>query len=45
MMMTHLLEPTHNERFIALLSQHYPTSIEARAEINALPLAPEIWKE
>lgn len=42
--MTHLLEPTHNERFVALLNHHYPTWREARAELNALPLAAEAWK-
>lgn len=36
--MIHLLEPTHSERFIALLDQHYPAWREARAELNALPL-------
>ena len=37
--LVHLLEPTHNDRFIALLSEHYPQWREARAELNALPLA------
>ncbi|MGO2007352.1 M48 family metallopeptidase [Vreelandella alkaliphila] len=41
--MTHLIEPTHNERFIALLDQHYPVWREARDELNALPLAAEVW--
>lgn len=40
--MLHLLEPSHSERFVALLNKHYPTWREARAELNALPLgAPE----
>lgn len=39
----HLIEPTHSERFVALLEQHYPTWREARAELNALPLAAEAW--
>ena len=43
--MLHLIEPTHSERFVALLAQHYPTWREARAELNALPLAAEVWKE
>ncbi len=43
--MVHLLEPTHSERFIALMTKHYPTWREARAELNALPLTAEIWKE
>jgi predicted metal-dependent hydrolase len=36
--MAHLLEPSHSERFVALLDLHYPTWKEARAELNALPL-------
>ena len=41
--MLHLIEPTHSERFVALLARHYPTWREARAELNALPLAAEAW--
>ena len=37
--MLHLLEPTHNHRFVALQDTHYPTWREAHAELNALPLA------
>lgn len=37
--LAHLLEPTHSDRFVALLDTHYPTWKEARAELNALPLA------
>lgn len=36
--MTHLIEPTHSERFIALLDQHYPSWREARSGLNELPL-------
>lgn len=36
--MIHLIEPTHSERFIALLDQHYPAWREARGELNSLPL-------
>lgn len=43
--MVHLLEPTHSERFIAILQKHYPTWREARAELNELPLSAEVWKE
>jgi predicted metal-dependent hydrolase len=43
--MVHLLEPTHNERFISILGEHFPTWREARAELNELPLAAEIWSE
>ena len=43
--MAHLLEPTHSERFITILDEHYPTWREARAELNELPLSAEVWKE
>ncbi len=43
--MTHLIEPTHSDRFIAILEEHYPTWREARAELNELPLAAEVWNE
>lgn len=39
----HLIEPTHNDRFIAILDEHYPSWREARAELNELPLAAEVW--
>ena len=39
--MAHLREPTHNERFVAILDEHYPNWREARAELNELPLAAE----
>lgn len=41
--MLHLVEPTHSERFVELLDQHYPTWREARAELNELPLVAEAW--
>lgn len=34
----HLIEPTHGERFVALLNQHCPSWQEARRELNELPL-------
>ncbi len=43
--MTHLIEPTHSDEFIALLTEHYPSWREARAELNELPLATEVWNE
>jgi predicted metal-dependent hydrolase len=43
--LAHLLEPTHSDRFVAILDQHYPTWREARAELNELPLAEETWIE
>jgi len=42
--MVHLLEPRHNDRFVALLDEHYPTWHDARAELNELPLSAETWK-
>lgn len=43
--MVDLLEPTHSDCFIAMLQEHYPTWREARAELNELPLAAEVWRE
>ena len=43
--MLHLLEPTHNDQFVALLTRHWPQWQESRAELNALPVAAEIWTE
>jgi predicted metal-dependent hydrolase len=42
--MAHLLEPTHSDRFVEILDNHYPTWREARVELNELPLAAESWK-
>jgi predicted metal-dependent hydrolase len=42
--MLHLIEPTHNDRFVALLNQHYPNWREARLELNELPLGYVEWK-
>lgn len=41
--MAHLIEPTHSERFIVILDEHYPGWREARDELNSLPLAAEQW--
>lgn len=43
--MAHLIEPTHSERFVAILEKHYPTWRDARAELNQLPLTAEVWNE
>ena len=43
--MLHLIEPKHSERFVELLTQHYPAWREARAELNELPLSAEVWRE
>ncbi len=42
--MLHLIEPTHSELFLTLLSRHYPAWREARAELNELPLVSESWR-
>lgn len=42
--MAHLIEPNHSDRFVAILDENYPAWREARAELNDLPLAAEIWK-
>jgi predicted metal-dependent hydrolase len=41
--MAHLVEPTHNDRFIAILDDIFPGWREARAELNYLPLSSEAW--
>ena len=43
--MVHLIEPTHSDRFISILTDHYPSWRESRAELNELPLAAEKWRE
>ncbi len=43
--MLHLIAPTHSEQFLRLLSKHYPSWREARAELNELPLGAESWRE
>lgn len=43
--MVHLIEPSHNERFLAELDRHWPQWRESRAELNALPLGSENWTE
>lgn len=36
--MAHLIAPSHDSEFLALLEMHFPRWREARAELNALPL-------
>lgn len=43
--MLHLIEPTHSDQFLALMSKHYPAWREARAELNELPRGAAAWKE
>ena len=42
--LTHLLEPTHNERFIALMDSFMPQWRQLRDELNRLPVRHESWK-
>jgi predicted metal-dependent hydrolase len=41
--MMHLLEPTHNQRFIALMDQFMPQWRHYREELNRLPVRQEKW--
>lgn len=41
--LTHLLEPTHNSRFIALMTQFMPKWRFYREELNRLPVRHEDW--
>jgi predicted metal-dependent hydrolase len=43
--MVHIIEPTHSERFISILSDNFPRWREARAELNEIPFAAEEWRE
>lgn len=37
--MAHLIAPTHSEHFVGLLTSHYPSWRQARAELNSLPVS------
>jgi len=41
--MLHLLEPTHNERFMALMDQFMPKWQSHRDALNRLPVRHESW--
>jgi predicted metal-dependent hydrolase len=41
--MAHLLEPSHNNRFIALMDQYMPSWRNHREELNRAPLGHEEW--
>lgn len=43
--MLHLLEATHTQRFLSMLSKNYPNWREARLELNELPVAAEAWPQ
>jgi len=42
--MVHLIEPTHNERFVEILANLIPNWRDCRTELNELPLGHESWK-
>ena len=41
--MAHLLEPTHNHRFITLMDQYVPKWHQHRENLNRLPVRHETW--
>ena len=41
--MTHVLEPTHNARFVALMDQFMPQWPFYRDQLNRLPVSHEDW--
>jgi predicted metal-dependent hydrolase len=41
--MAHLLEPTHNQRFQALMEAFMPTWRDTREQLNRLPAGRERW--
>jgi predicted metal-dependent hydrolase len=42
--MVHLIEPTHNKRFIALMDRHLPHWRQLRDELNRAPLGHVEWE-
>lgn len=42
--MVHLLEPSHNKRFIAFMNHYLPKWRSHREELNRLPVRHEEWK-
>ena len=41
--LSHLIERSHNDRFVKLLDRHVPNWRSVRAELNAAPLKHEVW--
>ena len=41
--LVHLLEPTHNTRFVALMDRHLPDWAHRRQVLNRLPVRHEDW--
>ncbi len=42
--LVHLLEPTHNARFVSLMDQYMPSWRTQRAALNRLPVCDEDWR-
>ena len=42
--LVHLLEPTHNARFVALMNRHMPDWRHRRQVLNSLPVRHEEWE-
>ncbi|MBX7168125.1 MAG: M48 family metallopeptidase [Pirellulales bacterium] len=42
--LVHLIEPTHNERFVALMNRHLPRWQHLRQVLNRLPVRHEGWQ-
>lgn len=43
--MMHRLEPTHNDQFMTLMNQFYPSWKHARQVLNRLPVRHEAWED
>ena len=41
--LAHLLERSHNEKFVAIMDRHLPDWAARRDELNEAPLAAEDW--
>lgn len=42
--MVHLLEPTHNKRFVSLMDHYFPHWRQVRDLLNSLPVRHETWR-
>jgi predicted metal-dependent hydrolase len=42
--MIHLIEPTHNQNFVTLMTHHMPQWKSHRETLNWLPVKHEEWK-
>ena len=42
--LVHLLEPTHNQKFVSLMDKFMPQWRQHRDELNRIPLAHQEWE-